>query len=78
VANAGPERSTAQAPEDPDRRAADVGADRSERREARILIEQWRWEYNTKRPHSSLGHRSPAEITEARVGVHPITAENLS
>jgi len=31
-------------------------------REARILIEQWRWEYNTQRPHSSLGYRSPAEV----------------
>jgi len=25
--------------------------------EARILIEQWRHEYNTIRPHSSLGYR---------------------
>lgn len=29
-------------------------------REARILIEQWRWEYNTQRPHSS--YRTPAEV----------------
>jgi putative transposase len=37
-------------------------------REAKIVIEQWRWEYNTKRPHSSLGYRTPAEIgAEARV-----------
>jgi putative transposase len=36
-------------------------------REAKILIEQWRWEYNTQRPHSSLGYRSPAEVgIEAR------------
>lgn len=36
-------------------------------REARIVIEQWRWEYNMKRPHSSLGYRSPAEVgAEAR------------
>ncbi len=27
--------------------------------EARILIEQWRKEYNTIRPHSSLGYRPP-------------------
>jgi len=26
-------------------------------KEAQILIEQWRWEYNTIRPHSSLGYR---------------------
>jgi transposase InsO family protein len=28
--------------------------------EARVLIEDWRRHYNTKRPHSSLGYRSPA------------------
>jgi len=32
------------------------------RREAKIVIEQWRWEYNTQRPHSSLGYRTPAEV----------------
>lgn len=39
-------------------------------REARILIEQWRWEYNTQRPHSSLGYRIPAEVgAEARAAM---------
>jgi len=28
--------------------------------EAKILIEQWRKEYNTVRPHSALGYRPPA------------------
>ena len=28
--------------------------------EAKILIEQWRREYNTVRPHSALGYRPPA------------------
>ena len=28
--------------------------------EAQILIERWRREYNTVRPHSALGDRSPA------------------
>ncbi|MBT8396642.1 MAG: transposase family protein [Gemmatimonadetes bacterium] len=28
--------------------------------EAKVLIEQWRREYNTIRPHSSLGYRPPA------------------
>ena len=38
-------------------------------REAKVLIEQWRWEYNTQRPHSSIGYRTPAEVgTEARRG----------
>src|SRR5207244_1869166 len=40
------------------------------RREANILIEQWRWQYNTQRPHSSLGYRSPAEVgVEARAAM---------
>ncbi len=29
-------------------------------REAQIVIEQWRIEYNTRRPHSALGYRPPA------------------
>ena len=28
-------------------------------KEAQIIIEQWRRHYNTKRPHSALGYRSP-------------------
>jgi len=28
--------------------------------EARVLVEQWRREYNTVRPHSALGYRPPA------------------
>jgi putative transposase len=52
-------------------------------REAKILIEQWRWEYNTQRPHSSLDYRTPAEVgAEMRAAmkseVHPITPEPLS
>lgn len=31
-------------------------------REARIVLQQYRWEYNTQRPHSSLGYRTPAEV----------------
>jgi len=31
--------------------------------EARIITEKWRKEYNTKRPHSSLGYRPPAPET---------------
>ena len=29
-------------------------------KEAKIVIEQWRKHYNTKRPHSALGYRPPA------------------
>jgi transposase InsO family protein len=32
-------------------------------REAQVLIERWRWHYNTVRPHSSLGYRPPAPQT---------------
>ncbi len=28
--------------------------------EAKVLTERWRHEYNTVRPHSSLGYRPPA------------------
>ncbi len=35
--------------------------------EARVLIEQWRQEYNHIRPHSSLGYRSP--VPEAKLSV---------
>ena len=31
--------------------------------EAQILIERWRREYNTVRPHSALGYRPPAPET---------------
>ena len=30
--------------------------------EAKVLIEQWRKEYNSIRPHSSLGYRPPAPV----------------
>jgi transposase InsO family protein len=32
-------------------------------KEAQVLIEQWRQEYNTFRPHSSLGYKPPAPET---------------
>src|SRR5262245_24091712 len=37
-------------------------------REAKILIEQWRVHYNTRRPHSSLAYRPPAPETIMPVG----------
>lgn len=33
--------------------------------EAKVLIEAWRRHYNTVRPHSALGYRSPAPETVA-------------
>ena len=37
--------------------------------EAQVLIERWRIEYNTLRPHSSLGYRPPAPET-----IQPLSA----
>jgi len=34
-------------------------------REARQVIETWRVDYNTVRPHSSLGYRTPEEFAAA-------------
>ena len=33
--------------------------------EAKVIVERWRQEYNTRRPHSSLGYRPPAPETIA-------------
>ncbi len=33
-------------------------------KEARIMIESWRVEYNERRPHSSLGYMTPSEFAE--------------
>jgi putative transposase len=33
--------------------------------EARIILESWRVEYNTQRPHSSLGYRTPNKYAQA-------------
>ena len=35
-------------------------------KEAQVLIEQWRVEYNTQRPHSALGYRPPAPVAAFR------------
>jgi len=31
-------------------------------KEAQIVIDSWRFEYNTRRPHSALGYRPPAPL----------------
>ncbi|MGB5872468.1 MAG: integrase core domain-containing protein, partial [Bacteroidota bacterium] len=36
--------------------------------EARVLAERYGWEYNTIRPHSALGYRSPAEMRPGTQG----------
>ena len=35
-------------------------------KEAQIVIERWRKEYNTERPHSALGYRPPAPVAAFR------------
>ncbi|QDT93637.1 Integrase core domain protein [Gimesia algae] len=40
--------------------------------EAKVLIERWRKEYNTIRPHSSLGYRAP--VPEAKLFCLPASA----
>ena len=47
-------------------------------REAKIVIEQWRWEYNTQRPHSRVGYRTPAEVgVESRSAMGRESSEGL-
>ena len=44
--------------------------------EAKVLIENWRREYNHIRPHSSLGYRPPApQATETRSFTRPLMSE---
>ena len=41
--------------------------------DARQIIEAWRMDYNTVRPHSSLGYRTPAEYAAAARPASPPT-----
>jgi transposase InsO family protein len=42
-------------------------------KDLRIVIEQWRVQYNTRRPHSSLGYRPPApEAYHPAISTHAI------
>ena len=46
---------------------ADLSLDNAILKEARVLVEQWMWEYNHIRPHSSLGYQPPAPETKTPV-----------
>ena len=39
--------------------------------EARVLVEDWRIEYNTLRPHSALGYLTPTDYAKAWTANHP-------
>ena len=39
-------------------------------KEAQVVIEQWRVQYNTVRPHSALGYRPPAPGAIAPLPCH--------
>jgi putative transposase len=39
--------------------------------EAQVLVEDWRIEYNTLRPHSALGYLTPTNYAKAWTATHP-------
>jgi putative transposase len=39
--------------------------------EAQVLVEDWRIEYNTLRPHSALGYLTPTDYAKAWTATHP-------
>ena len=43
--------------------------------EAQVIIEHWRNHYNTKRLHSALGYRPPAQKSSYRHSNYPITTK---
>ena len=40
-------------------------------KEAKVVIEQWRKHYNTKRPHCALGYRPPAPAAHSVITFNP-------
>lgn len=40
-------------------------------KEAKVIVENWRLEYNNNRPHSSLGYRTPAEFAAGCIASAP-------
>jgi len=38
--------------------------------DARVIIEAWRKDYNSARPHSSFGGLTPHEYAETAAGLH--------
>lgn len=46
-------------------------------KEAKVLIENWRKEYNTVRPHSSLGYKPPATGTVQPLTFDPFWSKSI-
>jgi len=44
--------------------------------EAQVLIERWRRQYNTQRPHSALGYRPPAPDTRSVAPMSCLLTQN--
>ena len=43
-------------------------------KEAQVLVEQWRFAYNNKRPHGALNYQTPAAFAATRIPEPPPTA----
>jgi len=46
--------------------------------DAQAKIEAWRLDYNSRRPHGSLGHLTPNEFITQRQAVRPAEAVAIS
>lgn len=46
--------------------------------EARVLVEDWRQDYNHHRPHSALGMMTPAAVSAGYRTAHQAASEHLS
>jgi transposase InsO family protein len=44
--------------------------------EVREMVEQWRWDYNTERPHKALGYLSPIVYADKMLAAERPQAAN--
>ena len=45
--------------------------------EAQVLVQDWRIEYNTTRPHSALGYLTPTDYAKTWTITHPALSERV-